>query len=135
MRTARRARYALLATVAAAGLAGCASARVDNPAFVRDLRDHKAAEVTVRGVVTTIYPDTTGPTGPHEAFELKVSGYLVEVDHNLSLAPRVPLAVGDVVVVHGQFNPDPGHPDIDYTHHATGRHPGGWIKRAGHRYS
>jgi hypothetical protein len=115
-------------------VAGCATARVDNPAFVQDLLTHKAAEVTVRGAVTAIYPDSTGPTGPHEDFAMSVSGHSVEVDHNLTLAPQVPLAVGDIVEVHGQFNPDPGHPDIDYTHHATGRHPGGWITLRGHRY-
>ncbi|MGN6475214.1 MAG: DUF3465 domain-containing protein [Mycobacteriales bacterium] len=115
-------------------LAGCASARVDNPAFLHDLTTHHAAEVTVRGTVTQVFPDQTGPTGPHQVFDISVAGHAVEVDHNLTLAPPVPLTVGDIVVVHGQFNPDPGHPDIDYTHHATGRHPGGWVTLRGHRY-
>jgi hypothetical protein len=124
---------ALVITAVAA--TGCAAAHVDNPSFVKDLLTHHAAEVTVRGEVTALYPDSTGPTGPHQDFAMRVSGRSVEVDHNLTLAPRVPLVVGEVVEVHGQFNPDPGHPDIDYTHHATGRHPGGWITLRGHRYS
>jgi hypothetical protein len=116
-------------------LTGCAaSARVDNPAFLHDLASHKSAEVTVQGTVTLLLPDSSGPSGPHQSFEIEVAGQLVEVDHNLTLAPRVPLTIGDQVIVHGQFNPDPGHPDIDYTHHATGRHPGGWITFRGHRY-
>jgi len=43
-------------------------------------------------------------------------------------------AVGTTVIVHGQFEPDPGHPVIHYTHHATGRHPGGWIEVNGQTY-
>jgi hypothetical protein len=115
-------------------LGGCGDATPDNPGFVRDLTTHRAAEVTVRGTVTTLLPDSNGPDGPHEDFDITVNGHTVEIDHNLSLAPRVPVAVGDTVDIHGQFEPDPGHPVIHYTHHATGSHPGGWIKLAGHKY-
>lgn len=118
-----------------AALAGCgASAKVDNAAFVHDLDTNQSAEVTVQGTVTELLPDSTGPSGPHQDFEIEVAGKFVEVDHNLTLAPRVPLNIGDTVVVHGQFNPDPGNPNIDYTHHATGGHPGGWVTLRGHRY-
>jgi hypothetical protein len=119
----------------ALGLAGCADAKVDNPAFVNDLTSAKAAEVTVQGTVTALLPDSSGPEGPHEDFDISVAGHTVEIDHNLTLAPRVPVAVGDVVEIHGQFEPDPGHPVIHYTHHATDTHPGGWIKLNGHKYS
>jgi hypothetical protein len=115
-------------------LVGCGDAKPDNPGFVHDLTAAKAAEVTVRGTVTTLLPDSDGPDGPHEDFDITVSGHTVEIDHNLTLAPRVPVAVGDVVDIHGQFEPDPGDPVIHYTHHATGSHPGGWIKLRGHKY-
>jgi hypothetical protein len=116
-------------------LAACGAAKVDNPAFVHDLVFAKAAEVTVQGTVTKLLPDSNGPAGPHEDFDISVSGYTVEIDNNLTLAPRVPVQPGDIVVIHGQFNPDPGDPEIDYTHHATGAHPGGWIKLNGQKYS
>jgi hypothetical protein len=128
-----------VAVAAAAGvvlLAGCATnQKVDNPDFVKALTGGYAAEVTVTGVVTQLLPDSTGPTGPHEDFDVTVAGHAVEIDHNLTLAPRVPVAVGDTVTIHGQFEPDPGHPVIHYTHHATASHEGGWITLAGHRYS
>jgi hypothetical protein len=116
------------------GLIGCASAKVDNPAFIHDLQSGRSAEVTVRGEVTKLESDYTGPTGPHEYFIVTVSGQPVEIDYNLSLAPRVPVAVGDVVQVHGEFNPDPGHPNIDYVHHSTGGHQGGWVILRDHKY-
>jgi len=58
----------------------------------------------------------------------------VEVAYNLSLAPRVPVQVGDIVSVHGQFNPDPGRPNIDEVHKTTGGHESGWVILAGHKY-
>ena len=79
--------------------------------------------------------DSNGQDGPHERFQVDLGGgVVVEVDHNLTLAPRVPVAIGATVTVHGQFEPDPGHPVIHYTHHATGRHEGGWIDANGTRY-
>jgi hypothetical protein len=121
-------------TVLAVGLAGCGDPRANNPGFVHDLISAKAAEVTVQGTVTKLLPDSNGPDGPHEDFDISVSGYTVEIDHNLTLAPRVLVQPGDVVEIHGQFEPDPGDPVIHYTHHATGAHPGGWIKLNGHKY-
>ncbi len=129
-----RARAGLVVVALTAGLAGCGQAHVDNAGFVHDLTAAKAAEVTVRGTVTALLPDSNGPEGPHEDFDISVQGHLVEIDHNLSLAPRVPVRPGDVVEIHGQFEPDPGHPVIHYTHHATGTHPGGWIILDGHKY-
>jgi hypothetical protein len=122
------------AALAALLLAGCGDPKPDNLGFVSDLRAHQAAEVTVRGTVTMLLPDSNGPTGPHEDFDVLVNGYTVEIDHNLTLAPRVPVAIGDVVTIHGQFEPDPGRPVIHYTHHATDSHPGGWIKLDGKTY-
>ena len=125
---------AAAAVAAALALGGCGDPKPDNPGFVHDLTDHIAAEVTVSGTVTALLPDSDGPEGPHEDFDVSVSGHQVEIDHNLTLAPRVPVRIGDAVIVHGQFEPDPGHPVIHYTHHATGSHPGGWIKLDGKRY-
>lgn len=118
------------------GIAGCgASTTVDNAALRSAAAAGTPAEVTVSGRVTAVLPD--GPAradGPHQRFDLAVAGLRVEVDHNLDLAPRVPVTIGSMVVVHGQFEPDPGRPVIHDTHHATGRHEGGWIEFNGHRY-
>jgi hypothetical protein len=120
-----------LATVAA--LASCDD--VDNAAFDSAYHSMNSAEVTVRGTVTTLLADApAGADGPHQRFDVVVDGTTVEIDHNLGLAQRVPVAEGDTVVIHGQFEPDPGHPVIHYTHHATGSHEGGWILLSGSTY-
>ena len=116
-------------------LVGCGTPTPNNAAFLHDLQRHHAAEVTVIGTVVGVLPDGTGPDGPHERFQLQVGSAVVEIDHNLTLARRAPVFVGETVEVHGQFEPDPDRPVIHYTHHATGRHEGGWIKVGGKTYS
>jgi hypothetical protein len=119
----------------AALLSGCHPARPDNQALIAALHRGRAAEVTVQGPVVGLLPDGNGPDGPHQRFRVDLGQrVVVEVDHNLTLAPRVPVAVGSTVIVHGQFEPDPGRPVIHYTHHPTGAHEGGWIQLNGHRY-
>ena len=124
------------AVVAALLLAACGGTTVDNAALRSALAAGQTTEVTVQGHVVSVLPDGYGSDGPHERFTLDVgAGVVVEVDHNLTLAPRVPVHRGDSVTVHGEFAPDPGHPVIHYTHHATGRHEGGWIELDGRTYS
>ena len=115
-------------------LGGCGDPQPDNHGLVAAAAAGRAAEVTVEGRVVQVLADDEDPQGRHERFLLQVAGLIVEVDHNLTLAPRVPVTVGATVIVHGQFEPDPGHPVIHYTHHATGAHEGGWIKLLGRRY-
>ena len=128
-------RVTLAGLCAALLLAGCGEPAVDNAALRSALAAGRTAEVTVQGRVVALLADGNGADGPHQRFDLDVSGVVVEVDHNLTLAPRVPLGVGASITVHGEFAPDPGHPVIHYTHHATGRHEGGWIEFNGSTYS
>jgi hypothetical protein len=121
--------------LAATVLCACGGDGVDNHAFDSALADARPAEVTVRGTVTALLGDSPDRgDGVHQRFDIEVDGTRVEIDHNLRLAGRVPVATGSVVVLHGQFEPDPGRPVIHYTHHATGRHEGGWIDLGGTRY-
>ena len=116
-------------------LALAACDEVDNAAFDSAYHAMGSAEVTVRAIVAVLLPDApAGADGPHQRFDVTVDGITVEIDHNLDLAQRVPVGAGDTVVIHGQFEPDPGHPVIHYTHHATGSHEGGWIQLNGSTY-
>ena len=127
-----RARWVFTAVVILL-LAACGG--VDNAAFDAAYRSMTSTEVTVQGTVTALLADApAGADGPHQRFDVAIDGITVEVDHNLSLAPRVPVTPGVTVEIHGQFEPDPGHPVIHYTHHATGSHEGGWIELNGSTY-
>lgn len=126
----------LAAALLCAALAGCGEPAVDNAAVASAMAAGQTVEVTVQGHVAALLPDGNGSDGPHQRFDLDLGGgVVVEVDHNITLAPRVPLHAGDTVTLHGEFAPDPGHPVIHYTHHATGRHEGGWIELNGQTYS
>jgi hypothetical protein len=126
----------LAAALLCSALAGCGETQVDNGAVASAMAAGATVEVTVQGHVAALLADGNGSDGPHQRFRLDLGGgVVVEVDHNLSLAPRVPLQVGESVTLHGEFAPDPGHPVIHYTHHATGRHQGGWITAGGQTYS
>lgn len=124
------------APLLAAVLAACGAAdRVDDQALLDDARAGRPAEVTVQGPVVRVLADLpAGRDGPHQRFDVDVSGLVVEVDHNLELAPRAPVQVGTMVTIHGQFEPDPGRPVIHQTHHSTGGHEGGWIEVDGQRF-
>src|SRR5260370_17547434 len=48
-------------------------------------------------------------SGGHERFEVKAAtGETLEIDHNTTLAPPVPIHAGDSVIVHVELYIDPG---------------------------
>jgi hypothetical protein len=77
-------------------------------------------------------------SGGHERFEVKTTtGESLEVDHNTSLAPSVPIHAGDAVVVHGELYIDPGpRAGVHCTHaHTSSGCPNpGWIEFANNYY-
>jgi hypothetical protein len=77
-------------------------------------------------------------SGGHERFNVKATtSETLEIDHNTTLAPYVPVKSGDAVVVHGQLYIDPGpHLGVHCTHAQTsgGCPQPGWIEFANTYY-
>src|SRR5437660_1955344 len=90
------------ALAAALLLAGCGGDPApDNAALLDALHGGRTAEVTVQGPVVAVLADEPAHTdGPHQRFDVRVDSVDVEVDYNLDLAPRVPVRIGDNVVIH-----------------------------------
>jgi hypothetical protein len=121
-------RFTLLVAVLLA-LVGCGGRDTpDDQALHRDVvNGSSGAEVTFDATVL----DNPVESGGHERFEVKTpTGERLEVDHNTTLAPYVPIHAGDSVVIHGQLYIDPGpHLGVHCTHAATssGCPSPGWI--------
>jgi hypothetical protein len=131
-------RSALLGLVAAVLVACSGAAQPDDAAIVQDFQSHRSdVEVTADATVAQVLPDRVSATGTHEQFIIKLtSGDLtLLVEHNLSIAPRAPVAVGDHVIVHGEYIWNAQGGLIHFTHHdPEGRHEGGFIQDNGMTY-
>jgi hypothetical protein len=77
-------------------------------------------------------------SGGHERFEVKAAtGESLEIDHNTSLAPSVPVHTGDGVIIHGQLYIDPGPRfgvHCTHAHTSSGCPSPGWIEFANNYY-
>lgn len=114
------------------------AAGADNAAVRSAFERHSGAvEVTAAGIVERVLSDQEGPSGTHERFIVRLSGVdlTVLIEHNVTIAPRVPVHVGGPVVVRGEYiwNSEGGL--VHFTHHDPDRsHEGGYVLYAGTRY-
>jgi hypothetical protein len=135
----------LLVAAAVAVLAACGggpaptgSSTADDAAIASDFQAHASnVEVTADGVVVAIFNDRRSSTGTHEQFVIRLTSQnmTVEVEHNISIGRRVPVAQGDHVVVHGEYIWNAQGGLIHFTHHdPQGTHEGGYIVDHGTTY-
>ncbi len=132
-------RGALGVLLSAVWLAACgASAQPDDAAIVNDFHNHQSnVEVTADGTVVRLLADRTSSTGTHEQFIIKLSSgdLTIEVEHNISIAKRVPVKEGDHVIIHGEYVWNVQGGLIHFTHHdPRGTHEGGYILDGGTTY-
>jgi hypothetical protein len=127
--------FRVLLLVALVGVA-CGGREVpDDQSLHQDIvNDTNGAEVTFDATVL----NNPEEAGGHERFEVKVpTGEMLEVDHNTTLAPAVPVHAGDHVVVHGQLYIDPG-PRLGvhctHAHTSSGCPSPGWIRLGDNYY-
>lgn len=65
----------------------------------------------------------------HQRFIVFVDDLTVLIAHNIDLAPRVPVAVGDEVLIRGRYEWNERGGVVHWTHHdPQNRLPGGWIE-------
>jgi len=132
-------RRGFVAVLLAAWLVACGgSATADDAAIVADFHSHRSnVEVTADGTVVRLLPDRISSTGTHEQFIIKLTSQdlTVEIEHNISIAMRVPVAEGDHVIVHGEYIWTAKGGLIHFTHHdPQGTHEGGYIEDNGKTY-
>ncbi|NND72658.1 MAG: DUF3465 domain-containing protein [Rhodothermales bacterium] len=85
-------------------------------------------------VIRILEDDNVGSR--HQRFIVRLaSGHTVLVSHNIDLAPRVPLAIRDALIVRGEYEWNDQGGVVHWTHHdPDGRMNGGWIEHNGVKY-
>ena len=106
------------------------TASLDNTQIERAFAN-KQSDIQVQGegeVVKLLPDDTKG--AQHQKFLVKINTQQTLLfAHNIDLAPRVPLQVGDTMTFNGEYVYNPKGGVMHWTHHdPDGRHENGWIK-------
>ncbi len=108
----------------------------ENTAIVQAFEAKKSdVQVSGRGVVSKLLKDDNKGSR-HQKFLVTINQQqTLLVAHNIDLAARVPLAVGDEISFYGEYVYNPKGGIIHWTHHAPRHdHQAGWILHQGIQY-
>ncbi len=84
-------------------------------------------------VVRILRDDNSGSR--HQKFIVKSNLHTILIAHNIDLAPRVPIAPGDKLVISGEYEWNDRGGVVHWTHHdPQNRRVGGWIELNGKKY-
>jgi hypothetical protein len=108
----------------------------NQPGLVQAIEQHRSGLVfDGEGQVTRLLADDNDGSR-HQRFILRLgSGHTLLVSHNIDLAERLPVEVGDQVRFRGQYEWNDRGGVLHWTHHdPQGRREGGWLELDGQRY-
>jgi hypothetical protein len=113
------------------------STAINDNAQIEQAFNTKRSDVQVsgKGIVNKLLNDDN-KGARHQKFLVKINAQQTLLfAHNIDLAPRVPLAVGDEISFYGEYVYNPKGGIIHWTHHAPrGDHVAGWIMHNGIKY-
>ncbi len=91
--------------------------------------------VEAGGQVVRLLPDDNIDSR-HQRFIIETSqGQSILIAHNIDLAPRVPVGMGDKILLKGVYEWNERGGVIHWTHHdPRGQEPGGFISHQGNKY-
>ncbi len=92
-------------------------------------------QVSGKGTVTKLLADDNKGSR-HQKFLVKINAQQTLLfAHNIDLAPRVPLQIGDEIRFNGEYVYNPKGGVMHWTHHAPqGDHEAGWVMLNGQKY-
>lgn len=92
-------------------------------------------QVSGSGVVVKLLADDN-KGAKHQKFLVKLNPQQTLLfAHNIDLAPRVPVEVGNTISFSGEYVYNPKGGVMHWTHHSpNGNHPGGWIMLNNQKY-
>ncbi|NNE47975.1 MAG: DUF3465 domain-containing protein [Rhodothermales bacterium] len=131
-----RAASSFVVLALAVAIVGCGG-RTDSDVGKDDLRvirdafadQRSGIMVTARGEVVRILSDDLDGSR-HQRFIVSLdTDHTVLLSHNIDLAPRVPVQIGDSVAFRGQYEWNDRGGVVHWTHRdPSGRREGGWIR-------
>ena len=71
----------------------------------------------------------------HQKFIVKSNFHTILIAHNIDLAPRVPVTLGDELIINGEYEWNDRGGVVHWTHHdPQNRRAGGWIELNGKKF-
>jgi len=107
----------------------------DSPAQAAFAAQRSGIWMEIGGHVTRLLSDDSDGSR-HQRFILDTgAGHTVMVAHNIDLAGRIPVRVGDILTLRGRYEWNERGGVIHWTHHdPQGQEQGGWVSRSGTLY-
>lgn len=106
------------------------------PLEIEQLFEHQKSDVMVEftaQIKRLLTDDTQG--SKHQRFIVDHGTLTLLIAHNIDLAPRVPIEVGDLVIIRGEYEWNEQGGVVHWTHHdPQKKRLGGWIELAGKKY-
>lgn len=92
-------------------------------------------DVQGAGTVAAVLPDDAEGSR-HQRFLVRLaSGQTLLISHNVDLAPRVPVRVGDSIAFRGEYVWNPKGGLVHWTHRdPAAHHTAGWLRRNGRTF-
>jgi hypothetical protein len=131
---------AILVALIGASLGACAGSQAPDDAAVCAAfsAQRSGVEVVARGRVTRVLGVQAGRSSPHEGFLLRLDSgcaLVVRVEVNTDFTGTIPLSIGSVVLVEGDYEYYSRGGVIHWTHRdPRGRHENGYVDVNGTMY-
>jgi hypothetical protein len=70
----------------------------------------------------------------HQKLIMKINKHTLLLAHNIDIAHRIPVKVGDTITVQGEYEWNEQGGLVHWTHRSNNNHPEGWIKHKNTKY-
>jgi hypothetical protein len=70
----------------------------------------------------------------HQKLIMKTGKYTLLLAHNIDIAPRIPVKIGDKIGVQGEYEWNEQGGLVHWTHRSNNAHPAGWINHKNIKY-
>ena len=70
----------------------------------------------------------------HQKLIIKKGNQTILLAHNIDIAPRIPVKIGDIIIVNGEYEWNEQGGVVHWTHRSNNQHPAGWVNHKNIKY-